>query len=82
VNLGSRLEGLTKDFDVPIIIGEATHSEVKDLFETRYLGEVHIRGKEIPVKIYGVVEHADEPPDQSSGGLPSTVRSTSRPASK
>jgi adenylate cyclase len=82
VNLGSRLEGLTKDFDVPIIIGEATHSEVKDLFETRYLGEVHVRGKEIPVKVYCVVDHEEEPPDQSRGGLPSTVRSTSRPPSK
>ena len=29
VNLGSRLESITKDFDVPIVISEATWAEVK-----------------------------------------------------
>src|SRR6185503_1435378 len=52
VNLGSRLESITKDFDVPIVISEATWMEVKDLFRTRYLGEVTVKGKEVPVKIY------------------------------
>jgi len=55
INLGSRLESITKDFNVPVIISEATWLEVKDLFETRYLGEVTVKGKEIPVKIYTVV---------------------------
>ena len=32
--------------------------EVKDLFETRFLGEVTVKGKEIPVKIYTVAERA------------------------
>jgi len=32
VNLGSRLESITKDFDVPIVISRATWVEVKDLF--------------------------------------------------
>jgi adenylate cyclase len=56
INLGSRLESITKDFNVPVIISEATWLEVKDLFETRYLGEVTVKGKEIPVKIYTVVQ--------------------------
>ena len=56
INLGSRLESITKDFNVPVVISEATWLEVKDLFETRYLGEVHVKGKEIPVKIYTVVD--------------------------
>jgi adenylate cyclase len=56
INLGSRLESITKDFNVPVIISEATWLEVKDLFETRYLGEVTVKGKEIPVKIYTVTE--------------------------
>ena len=55
INLGSRLESITKDFNVPVIISEATWLEVKDLFKTRYLGEVTVKGKEIPVKIYTVV---------------------------
>jgi len=56
INLGSRLESITKDFNVPVVISEATWLEVKDLFETRYLGEVHVKGKEIPVKIYTVID--------------------------
>jgi adenylate cyclase len=56
INLGSRLESITKDFNVPVIISEATWLEVKDLFETRYLGEVTVKGKEIPVKIYTVLD--------------------------
>jgi adenylate cyclase len=59
VNLGSRLESITKDFEVPIVISEATWVEVKDLFSTRYLGEVTVKGKEVPVKIYTVLDDGD-----------------------
>jgi adenylate cyclase len=61
VNIGSRLEGVTKDFDVPIVLSEATWLEVKDLFPTRYLGEVTVKGKEVPVRIYTVLDR-EEPP--------------------
>ncbi len=64
VNLGSRLESITKDFDVPILISEATWVEVRDLFRTRYLGEVTVKGKEVPVKIYTVLD--DEDPTRSA----------------
>jgi adenylate cyclase len=97
INLGSRLESVTKDFNVPIIVSEETHAEVKDLFVTRYLGEVAIKGKELPVKIYTVLGPAapggaasaalDEGVEapaaaHSMGGLPATVMSTSRSPSK
>ena len=55
INLGSRLEGLTKDFSVPIIISEATYAEVRDHVGARDLGEVTVKGKVIPVKIYAIV---------------------------
>ena len=55
INLGSRLEGLTKEFSVPIIISEATHAEVREQFGVRDLGEVTVKGKLIPVKIYAVL---------------------------
>jgi adenylate cyclase len=64
VNLGSRLESITKEFDVPIVISEATWVEVKELFRTRYLGEVTVKGKEVPVKIYTVLD--DEGPTRSA----------------
>ena len=55
INLGSRLEGLTKEFSVPIIISEATYAEVREHFRARDLGEVTVKGKVIPVKIYAVL---------------------------
>jgi class 3 adenylate cyclase len=55
INLGSRLEGLTKEFSVPIIISEATYAEVRDHFGARDLGEVTVKGKAIPVKIYAII---------------------------
>jgi class 3 adenylate cyclase len=55
INLGSRLEGLTKQFSVPIIMSEATADEVGGHFGTRDLGEVMVKGKAIPVKIYAVL---------------------------
>ncbi len=54
VNLGSRLEGLNKEFKTHIIISESTWNAVKDAVNTRPLGEVKVKGKEIAVKIFEV----------------------------
>ncbi|HSB43322.1 MAG TPA: CHASE2 domain-containing protein [Methylomirabilota bacterium] len=62
INLGSRLEGLTKEFSVPIIMSEATAAEVVGLFGTRDLGEVTVKGKAIPVKIYAVLGELEAGP--------------------
>jgi adenylate cyclase len=55
VNLGSRLESATKDYGAAIIISEYTYALVKGRFPTRELGDVTVKGKSQPVKIYGVV---------------------------
>ena len=54
VNVAARLEGLTKVFATPMIISESTYHEVRHLFFGRYLGEVKVKGKEVPVKIFAV----------------------------
>ena len=51
VNLGSRLEGLTKVYQVPIIISEHTKEKIKD-FSIRELDVVAVKGKKKPIKIY------------------------------
>ena len=58
VNLGSRLEGLSKAYGVPIVVGEASH----DIFdkpledaEVVLLDRVIVKGKSIPVSIYGII---------------------------
>jgi adenylate cyclase len=55
VNLASRLEGLTKEHGVSMIISESTYAAVKGRFLTRELGAVAVKGKAAPVKIYAVL---------------------------
>lgn len=51
VNLASRLEGITKQYGVGIIVGENTRNLVKD-FLYRELDHVRVKGKDKPVAIY------------------------------
>jgi len=55
VNLAARLESITKDYSVPIIISEYTYEYVKGRFPTHELDTVTVKGKSQPVKIYGVM---------------------------
>lgn len=52
VNLGSRLEGITKQYGVGFIAGEATRELVKKEFVFRELDRVRVKGKDEPVGIY------------------------------
>ena len=51
VNLASRLEGITKQYGVGIIVGENTRNAVPD-FLYRELDHVRVKGKDKPVAIY------------------------------
>lgn len=55
INLGARLESITKDYKTDIIISEFTYEHVKDHFATKELGDVTVKGKTRPVKIYAVL---------------------------
>jgi len=55
VNLAARLESITKEYNVPIIISEYTYEYVKGRFPTHELDTVTVKGKSQPVKIYGVM---------------------------
>ncbi len=52
VNLGSRLEGITKQYGVGIIVGEGTRAQLGDAFVLRELDRVRVKGKAEPVGIY------------------------------
>ena len=52
VNLGSRLEGITKQYGVGMIAGESTRELLKKGFAFRELDRVRVKGKEDPVAIY------------------------------
>ncbi|MEO8033586.1 MAG: adenylate/guanylate cyclase domain-containing protein [Acidobacteriota bacterium] len=54
VNLASRLESKNKDYGTEIIISEFTLARIGEAFETVYLDDVKVKGKENAVKIYEV----------------------------
>jgi len=51
VNLASRLEGITKQYGVGVVVGENTRNAVPD-FVYRELDHVRVKGKDKPVAIY------------------------------
>jgi adenylate cyclase len=55
INLGSRLEGQTKNFGVSIIIGEKTKKSIGNKFVTKRLGKVKVKGKNKEVIIYELI---------------------------
>ncbi len=59
VNIASRLEGLTKNYDYKILINEAAYLEIKDKISCVDLGFAHVKGKEGEVHIYGIPDPAD-----------------------
>jgi adenylate cyclase len=59
VNLGSRLEGLTKEYGVNIIVSESTRSEIPE-FLFRELDLVRVKGKLEPVAIFEPVGHKND----------------------
>ena len=51
VNLASRLEGITKEYGVGIVVGEGTRAQLPD-FAWRELDRVKVKGKDEPVSIH------------------------------
>ncbi len=64
VNLGSRIEGLTKRYFVNIIVSENTYSHTKDQFLYRKLDKVQVKGKQTAVLLFEplcLIQEASEP---------------------
>jgi adenylate cyclase len=59
VNLASRLEGQTKEYGFPIIIGSRTALAVKDEFAILELDFIMVKGKKEPEVIYAVAGRED-----------------------
>lgn len=52
VNLGSRLEGLSKVYGVKIVVSEFTRAAVGEAFAFRELDFVQVKGREKPVRVF------------------------------
>jgi adenylate cyclase len=74
VNLGARLESLNKDFHTRVIVSDATRTALKGHYDIHALGEVVVKGKSVPVKIFSVV-----PPQAVVEGLNADALSTDIP---
>lgn len=59
VNLASRLEGQTKDYGFPIIVGSKTAMAVKERFAILELDFIMVKGKKEPEVIYAIAGRDD-----------------------
>jgi len=68
VNLGSRLEGLTKVYSQPLIISESVVAKIKDQFPCRLIDRVIVKGKTAGIGIYTARKELS-PEEQHAWGL-------------
>jgi adenylate cyclase len=52
VNLGSRLESITKFYGAAILVSESTYTVVKDAFVWREVDYIQVKGKQEPIRVY------------------------------
>jgi len=57
VNLASRLESATKNYNIEILICEDTFEEVKDYFHCREIDTILVKGIQKPIKVFTVSGH-------------------------
>jgi adenylate cyclase len=65
VNVASRLEGLSKDYHVPLLVGAETAKLARCDFDFVELGDVRVRGKQTSQRVYSL---ASLMPKQSATG--------------
>jgi adenylate cyclase len=73
VNLASRLEGQSKNYGVPIIIGSKTASGLRDKFAVLELDCITVKGKTEPESVFTVLGRADVAGSDRFGQLQSGV---------
>ena len=77
VNLASRLEGQSKEYGFPIIVGSRTALAVKDRFAILELDFIMVKGKKEPEVIYAIAGREDT---AQSGPLPALAQPDHRDA--
>jgi adenylate cyclase len=55
VNMGSRIEGVTKQFQCQLLVTKSTRDKLSDSFRTRRLGTVQVVNINEPVEVYELV---------------------------
>lgn len=65
VNLGSRLEGATKEYGLDLLISEPVHRRVADRFLCRSVDLLRVKGKKQPVEVFTVIGPATMTPPRA-----------------
>lgn len=68
VNLASRIESLTKEYGVPMLITQTTRDRLGDDVQVEFVADAQVRGREQDVPLYRVVTEA-----AVNSGMPETV---------
>lgn len=55
VNLGSRIEGTTKEYGVDLLVGEDAANLVKDFFLMQTAGLTQVKGRKKPVELFYII---------------------------
>jgi adenylate cyclase len=59
VNVASRLEGRTKDYRIPIVIGAGTEQNARKKFATLEIDRIQVKGKTEPETVFTLLGRAD-----------------------
>jgi class 3 adenylate cyclase len=59
VNVASRLEGRTKDYRIPIVIGAGTEQNAREKFATLEIDRIQVKGKTEPETVFTLLGHAE-----------------------
>jgi adenylate cyclase len=62
VNVAARIEGLTKEYQASLIVSEETLNSLThpNQYPSEFLGEVKVKGRQQPVRIYKIAHPIDE----------------------
>ena len=66
VNLASRLEGVSKNYDATLVVGHDTYKDVSTKYNFKKLDDVQVKGKSNKVAIYTVQEGYDTNPEKKT----------------
>ncbi len=79
VNVASRLEGQTKTYGLPILVGPRTAAEIAPHgYRVISLDNIRVKGKEIPIEIFALVGGPNHPVAQSIASAEPSIEALTR----
>lgn len=80
VNLGSRLEGATKEYGLDLLVSAPVRERVADRYHCRSVDLLRVKGKRLPVEVFTVIGPAGQPAPPGLAAFEDAVRAYRRGA--